>query len=127
MQVAETPEQETRSDKPPELPQAASSRLTATVVSLAALGIIGAATANFLPNFGGISLPSFGVSLPSLDSVSLPNFANYRFSLPKFDHLALPNFNRAQPKSDRVAAPAPPKPAPILVPDSILRAGLRDV
>lgn len=127
--MSETPENETQSDKPPELPQAASSRLTATAVSLAALGIIGAATANFLPSFGGISLPSFSVSLPSLDAVSLPSFANFnRFSLPKFDHLALPNFSRAPPpKADRVAAPAPPKPAPVLIPDAVLRAGLRDV
>ena len=128
--MAETPEKETQADKPPELPQEAqgpSSRLTATVVSLAALAIIGAATANFLPSFGGVSLPSF-------DSVSLPRFASFdRFSLPKFDHIALPkfdhialpNFNRAPPpKSDRVAAPPPP---PVLVPDSIVRASLRDV
>jgi hypothetical protein len=135
MQVAETPEKETQADKPPELPQAPSNRLTATIVSLAALGIIGAATANFLPSFGGISLPSFGVSLPSvslpsLDSVSLPNFANYRLSLPKFDHLALPNFSRTPPpKSDRVtaSAAAKPVPAPVLIPDAVLRAGLRDV
>jgi hypothetical protein len=123
--VAETPEKETQADKPPELPQAAqgpSSRLTVTVVSLAALAIIGAATANFLPSFGGISLPSF-------DSVSLPSLANFnRFSLPKFDHIALPNFNRAPaPKADRVAAHAPPPPPPVLVPDSIVRASLRDV
>jgi hypothetical protein len=123
--VAETPEKEPQADKLPELPQAAqgpSSRLTVTVVSLAALAIIGAATANFLPSFGGISLPS-------LDNVSLPNFANFnRFSLPKLDHIALPNFHRAPPpKSDRVAAPIPPPPAPVLVPDSIVRASLRDV
>jgi hypothetical protein len=118
--VAETPEKETQADKPPEaIRQGPSGRVTATVVSLAALAIIGAATANFLPSFGGVSLPSF-------DSVSLPSFANFnRFSLPKFDHLALPNFNRAPPpKADRVAAPAPP---PVLVPDSIVRASLRDV
>jgi hypothetical protein len=123
--VAETPEKEPQADKPPELPQAAqgpSSRLTVTVVSLAALAIIGAATANFLPSFGGISLPSF-------DGVSLPSFANFnRFSLPKFDHIALPNFNRAPPvKADRIAAHAPPPPPPVLVPDSIVRASLRDV
>lgn len=121
MQVAETPEQEVQADKPPDLPQAAPSRLTATLVSLAALAIIGAATANFLPSFGGISLPSF-------DGVSLPSFASLnRISLPKFDHAALPNFFRAPPpKSDRIAA-APPKPAPVLIPDAVLRAGLRDV
>jgi hypothetical protein len=120
--VAETPEKETQADQPPELPEAAqgpSSRLTVTVVSLAALAIIGAATANFLPSFGGVSLPSF-------DSISLPRVASFdRFSLPKFDHIALPNFNRAPPpKADRVVAPPPP---PVLVPDSIVRASLRDV
>ena len=123
--MAETPEKEPQADKPPELPQAEqgpSSRLTVTVVSLAALAIIGAATANFLPSFGGISLPSF-------DSVSLPSLANFnRFSLPKFDHIALPNFNRAPPpKADRVVVHAPPPPPPVLVPDSIVRASLRDV
>lgn len=118
--MAETPEKETQADKPPEaIRQGPSGRVTATVVSLAALAIIGAATANFLPSFGGVSLPSF-------DGVSLPRFASFdRFSLPKFDHIALPNFNRAPPpKADRVAAPPPP---PVLVPDSIVRASLRDV
>ncbi|MCP4619086.1 MAG: hypothetical protein GY844_21955 [Bradyrhizobium sp.] len=123
--MAETPETETQADQPPELPQeaqAGSSRLTMTVVSLAALAIIGAATANFLPSFGGVSLPSF-------ESVSLPSFPKFdRFSLPKFDHFALPNFHRAPPpKSDRVAAVVPPPPAPVFVPDSIVRASLRDV
>ena len=71
--MAETPEKGTLADKPPELPQEAqgpSSRLTATVVSLAALAIIGAATANFLPSFGGVSLPGF-------EDVSLPRFASF--------------------------------------------------
>lgn len=118
MQVAETPEQETQADQPPELPQAAPSRLTATIVSLAALGIVGAATANFLPSLGGVSLPGF-------DGIALPRFES--FSLPKFDRIAWPGFHRAPAKSDRIAAPAPPKPAPVLIPDAVLRAGLRDV
>ncbi|NWO54589.1 hypothetical protein GY965_21925, partial [Escherichia coli] len=49
------------------------------------------------------------------------------FSLPKFDRIAWPGFHRAPAKSDRIAAPAPPKPAPVLIPDAVLRAGLRDV
>lgn len=119
MQVAETPEKEALAESPPELPQAAPGRLPMTVVSLAALGIVGAATANFLPSFS---------SLPGLDGISFPTFASLdRLSLPKFDRIALPNFSRAAPKSDRVAAVAPPKPAPVLIPDAVLRAGLRDV
>jgi hypothetical protein len=68
--VAETPDKETQRDKPPEAAQqGASSRVPAIVVSLSALAVIGAATANSLPNFNG-------------------------FSLPNFDHFSLPNFNR---------------------------------
>jgi hypothetical protein len=119
-QVAETPDKETRGDKQPEaVPQGVSSRVTVTMVSLAALAVIGAATANFLPN---IDL----FSLPSLDRFSLPKFD--RASLPKFDQISFPNFSRiALPKSDRVAAQPPPKPAPVLVPDPIVRAALRDI
>jgi hypothetical protein len=89
----------------------ASSRVPAIAVSLAALAVIGAATANSLPSFGGFSLPDFNqFSLPSVDRLSLPDFS--RFSPP--------NFNR-------VAAPPPPIPAPVLVPDPVVRAGLRDI
>ena len=93
----------------------ASSRLPVIAVSLAALAVIGAATANSLPGFGGFSLPDFNqFALPSGD----------RFSLPDFSRFSRPNFNR-------VAAPAPPNPAPapapVLVPDPVVRAGLRDI
>lgn len=118
--MAETTDEKAQEDKPPELiRQGPSPRVTATVVSLAALAVIGAATANFLPNSDRFSLPSFdSLSLPKLDRFSLP-------SLPKFDHIALPNFSRAPPpKTDRVAAPKPPPP---LVPDPVVRAALRDV
>ena len=99
-------------DKQPETaPQVASSRVLVIAVSLAALAVIGAATANSLPSFGGFSLPDFNqFSLPSAD----------RFSLPDFSRFSLPNFNR-------VAAPPPPNPAPVLVPDPVVRAGLRDI
>ena len=99
-------------DKQPETaPQVASSRVLVIAVSLAALAVIGAATANSLPSFGGFSLPDFNqFALPSAD----------RFSLPDFSRFALPNFNR-------VAAPPPPNPAPVLVPDPVVRAGLRDI
>jgi hypothetical protein len=58
--VAETPDKETQGDKQPEAAQqGASSRVPAIVVSLSALAVIGAATANSLPNFNHFSLPNF--------------------------------------------------------------------
>lgn len=104
--MTEAPDKETPADKPPDTaPQPASSRTPAITASLAALVVIlvvvGAAGANLLPGFAGVSLPDFR-----------------RASPPKFDHVAtlpLPN-------------PAPvPVPAPVLVPDPVVRAGLRDV
>jgi len=108
--VTEAPDMQ--GDKQPETaPQVASSRVLVIAVSLAALAVIGAATANSLPSFGGFSLPDFSqLSLPSVD----------RFSLPDFSRFSSPNFNR-------VAAPPPPNPAPVLVPDPVVRAGLRDI
>jgi hypothetical protein len=110
--VTEAPDRESQGDKQPEAaPQVASSRVPVIAVSLAALAVLGAATANSLPSFGGISLPDFSqFSLPSVDRFSLPDFR--RFSPPKFNH---------------VAASPPPKPAPVLVPDPVVRAGLRDI
>jgi hypothetical protein len=110
--VTEAPDRETQGDKQPEAaPQVASSRVPVIAVSLAALAVIGAATANSLPSFGGFSLPDFNqFSLPSVD----------RFSLPDFSRFSPPNFNR-------VAAPPPPNPVPVLVPDPVVRAGLRDI
>ena len=86
--MAETPDKETQGDKQPEpAPQGASSRVPAIVVSLAALAVIGAATANSLPNFN-------------------------RFSLPNFNHFSLPNFNRFAAQSPHETASAPiPDPA----------------
>src|ERR1700687_5309850 len=104
MQVTEAPDRKTQGDKQPEAaPQVASSRVPVIAVSLAALAVIGAATANSLPSFGGFSLPDFN-----------------QFSLPHFTRFSPPNFNR-------VAAPPPPNPAPVLVPDPVVRAGLRDI
>ncbi|MFZ2158747.1 MAG: hypothetical protein WAV72_21865, partial [Bradyrhizobium sp.] len=110
--MTEAPDRETQGDKQPEAArQVASSRVPVIAVSLAALAVIGAATANSLPSFGGFSLPDFNqFSLPSVD----------RFSLPDFSRFSPPNFNR-------VAAPPPPNPAPVLVPDPVVRAGLRDI
>ena len=110
--MTEAPGRETQGDKQPDAaPQAASSPVPVIAVSLAAMAIIGAATANSLPSFGGFSLPDFNqFSLPSVD----------RFSLPDFSRFSPPNYNR-------VAAPPPPTPAPVLVPDPVVRAGLRDI
>jgi hypothetical protein len=95
--VAETPDKETQGDTQPEVAQQrASSRVPAIVVSLSALAVIGAATANSLPNFTSFSLP------------------NFDFSLPNFDHFSLPDFNRfaAQPHTPHKTASAPiPDPA----------------
>ena len=56
--------------------------------------------------------------MPDFNQLSLPKVD--RFSLPDFSRFAPPNFNR-------VAAPPPPNPAPVLVPDPVVRAGLRDI
>jgi inosine-uridine nucleoside N-ribohydrolase len=96
--VAETPDKETQGDKQPEAArQRASSRVPAIVVSLSALAVIGAATANSLPNFNS-------------------------FSLPNFDHFSLPNFNRfaAQPHTPHKTASAP-------IPDPAVSATLKDI
>jgi len=59
--VAETPDKETQGDKQPEAAaqQGVSSRVPAIVLSLFALAVIGAVTANSLPNFNHFSLPDF--------------------------------------------------------------------
>jgi hypothetical protein len=78
--VAETPDKEKQEVKPPEpAQQGASSRVPAIAVSLFALAVIGAATANLLPN-------------------------SYRFSLPNF---ALPHFNRFAAQSPHATASVP--------------------
>jgi uncharacterized coiled-coil protein SlyX len=110
--VAEARDKQTPGDEQREAAQqVASSRMPAIAVSLAALAVIGAATANSLPNFDHFSLPDFNqFSLPSFD----------RFSLPDFRRVSLPNFNR-------VAAQPPPKPAPAPIPDPVVRAALIDI
>jgi len=122
--VAETPDNKPLEDRPEAEAEVSPNRLTATVVSLVALGIIGAATANFLPP---LSLPNVDIALPKFDRVSLPKFD---VALPKLDHFHWPNFHRTpQPAPVRVAAPAPPPPPAVTVPipDPIVRAALRDI
>lgn len=100
----------TQTNRPPEvILQAPSSRVTVMAVSLAALVVVGAATANFLPSLEGISLPKLE-----------------RVSLPKLDFAFLPNFGRI------FSPPPPPKkvvmaPRPVPIPDFIARAALRDI
>ena len=102
--MAETPDKETQGDKQPEAAQQrASSRVPAIAVSLTALAVIGAATANSLPNFNGFSLPIFN-----------------HFSLPSFDTFALPNF-------DRFAAQSPHETASVPIPDPAISATLKDI
>lgn len=125
--MGETPDKEAQGDKQPEaIRQGASGRVTATVVSLAALAILGAAAANSLPNSDRFSLPKFDrFSLPKFDRIALPNLDH--FSLPNFD-FSWPNFNRtAAPKSNRLAAPAAPKMAPAPMPDPAVYAALTDI
>jgi hypothetical protein len=100
--VAETPGKATQGDKPEAAQPVASSRVPVIAVSLAALAVIGAATANSLPSFNQFSLPSFDVSLPDFKRFSLPNF-------------------------NRFAAQPPPKTAPVLIPDPVARAALKDL
>ena len=109
--MAETPDKETPGDKQPEVArQEASSRVPAILVSLSALAVIGAATANFLPNF----------SLPDFNRFSLPNF-----SLPNFDRLSLPNFSL--PDFNRFVAQPPHEKASAPIPDPAVNAALKDI
>jgi len=119
MQVAETPDKETQGDRPPPVaPRGASSRVPAIVVSLSALAVIGAATANSLPDFYRFSLPSF--SLPDFNRLSLPNVSLPNLLLPNFSRFRLPNFVRfaALPPHERAAAP---------IPDPVVMATLKDL
>ncbi|MDI1266994.1 MAG: hypothetical protein PS018_27395 [bacterium] len=109
--VSEAPGRKTQAGERPEAePQVVSNAVPVIAVSLAALVIIGAATANSLPNLGSISLRDFNQYLPTVDRSALPDFS--RFSPPGYN---------------RVAAVPPPPPAPVLVPDPVVRAGLRDI
>jgi len=108
--VAETPDKATPGDKLEAPPQGPSSRVSAIMVSFAALAVIGAATANALPNFR--------FALPNFDRLSLPNFN--RVSLPNFDSFSLPDFSR-------FTAPPPRETASIRIPDPVVSAALLDI
>jgi len=108
--VAETPDKATPGDKLEAPPQGPSSRVSAIMVSFAALAVIGAATANALPNFH--------FALPNFDRLPLPNFN--RVSLPNFDSFSLPDFSR-------FTAPSPRETASIRIPDPVVSAALLDI
>jgi len=108
--VAETPDKATPGDKLEAPPQGPSSRVSAIMVSFAALAVIGAATANALPNFH--------FALPNFDRLPLPNFS--RVSLPNFDSFSLPDFSR-------FTAPPPRETASIRIPDPVVSAALLDI
>jgi hypothetical protein len=102
--VAETPDKGTQGDKQPEAAQqVAWSRVPAIVMSLSALAVIGAATANALPDFYRFSLPNFN-----------------RLSLPNFSGFSLPNFNR-------FVAQSPHETASVRIPDPAVSATLKDI
>ena len=102
--MAETPDKAAQGDKQPETGhQGALGRVPAIVVSLSALAVIGAAIANSLPNFNGLSLSNFN-----------------HFSLPDFDRFSLPNFNRFVAQSPHETASAP-------IPDPVVGAALKDI
>jgi hypothetical protein len=82
----------------------------AIVVSLFALAVIGAAAANFLPNF----------SLPDFNRFSLPDF-----SLSSFNRLSLPNFSL--PDFNRFAAQSRLETASAPIPDPAINATLKDI
>jgi hypothetical protein len=123
--VAETADKETQGDKQPEAAQqGASRRVPAIVVSLFALAIVGAATANSLPNlnrfslsdFNRFSMPDFSSSMPDFNRFSLPNFS---FSMPNFSRFSWPDFSRFVAPSPRETASAP-------IPDPV-SATLKDI
>jgi hypothetical protein len=125
--VAETAETATQDNKPPQVPQPGpSSRVPAIMVSLAALAIVGGATANALPNFNLSALPGFNalpkfsqLSLPNFNGVALPNLALPNFSLP----FSWPDFSR----SKVAKAPPPREKASVRLPDPVVSAALREI
>jgi hypothetical protein len=101
--VAEVPDNGTQGDNQPEAQQGASGRARAIVVCLFALAVIGAATANALPNFSRFSLPDFN-----------------RLSLSSFNGFSLPNFDRFVAKSSHATVPA-------RIPDPPVSATLKEI
>ena len=107
----------TQDNKPPEVPQQApSNRVPVILVSLAALAIVGGATANALPNFNLSALPKFSqLSLPNFNGVALPNIA-----LPS---ISWPDFSRTK----QAKAPPPRETPSVRLPDPVVSAALREI
>lgn len=104
--MTEVPDTSTQDNKPPEaVPQVDSNRVLVIAVSLAALAVIGATVAS-LPSFSRSALPVFKQLFSSSDDQSA-DFSRF-----------------PPPKAKRVAATPP---VPVLVPDPVVRAGLRDI
>jgi hypothetical protein len=109
--VTETPDKATQDNKKPEAaPKGPSGRIPVVMVSFAALAVVGAATANALPNFH-FAFPSFNrLSLPNFDGLSWPNFSS----------VSLPDFSR-------FTAPPPRETASVRIPDPVISAALLDI
>jgi hypothetical protein len=117
--VAEVADKDVQGETQPNpVLQGYSRGVTATMACLAVLLVIGAAIANSLPSFEGLSLPSFD-----------------RFTLPKFDRFAFPAFNRSSAQKSTQVAATPPqeaaKPAretvTVPIPDPAVITALTDI
>jgi len=109
--VTETPDKATQDNKKPEAaPKGPSGRIPVVMVSFAALAVVGAATANALPNFH--------FAFPSFNRLALPNFDG--FSWPNFSSVSLPDFSR-------FTAPPPRETASVRIPDPVISAALLDI
>ena len=104
--MAETPDKGVT--QPDAALQVTSNRVPTIAVSLAALAVIGAATANSLPDFNRFALPDFS-----------------HISLPNFDHFALPDFSL--PDFSRFAAQSPHETVSVPIPDPVVSATLKDI
>ena len=109
--MTETPDKATQDNKKPEAaPKGPSGRIPVVMVSFAALAVVGAATANALPNFH--------FAFPSFNGLALPNFDG--FSWPNFSSVSLPDFSR-------FTAPPPRETASVRIPDPVISAALLDI
>jgi len=121
--VTETADKATQDNKPPEVPQQApSNRVPAILVSLAALAIVGGATANALPNFNLSALPGFN-ALPKFSQLSLPNLNGVALPKLSLPNLSWPDFSR----SKAAKAPPPRETATVRIPDPVVSAALREI
>lgn len=123
--MAETPD---KGKQPGAAAPEPSNRGPAIAVSLAALAVIGAATANSLPDLNRFSLADLGrISLPSFDRVVLPNLSLPNFSLPNFSSLNFSWSNFSWPNFDRLAARSRHETASVPIPDPVVSAALKDI